>query len=370
MRQPIKFADKFKRFRMAAGYLKLINLRQVLTGFVAVSVFAFMLTSCKDSEKGVDVSHIEVDLKSHRLDKELAQLDTNHLTAGLQDLKQRHPLFLDFYLDTLMGFGVMGDYSAGNPAVQAGLRPFLAHSDIRGLFDTVARHYPDTKKIDADLRKGFQHLKYYYPDYHVPEIVYIISGLNQWSAFTYDTMFVGVGLDMFLGEHYPFYKAVQLPDYAIRKCKPEYIPVNVFQAVYRDRHPFIMESRTLLDMMVQRGKEQYFLSKVIPFAHDTLRLGFSSAQLQWCEDNEADIYNFFIRQNLLYETNWQKILRYVNDGPNATGMPPESPGNIGTWVGWRIVKAYVSKHPDAKPDDIFRHPDAQRMLQESGYKPR
>ncbi len=316
------------------------------------------------------MDEIKIDLTTQRLDRDLAAVDTNNLEAGLQQLSAKYPLFFNFYLDTLMGFGVNGNYAASNPAIQSGLRPFLSHPDIRGLFDTVAVHFPDTKKSDEELRKGFQYLKHYYPSHHIPKIVYFISGLNQWSAITYDTIIVGVGLDMFLGPQYPFYAAVQLPQYVINKCRPEYIPVNVFQAIYRGKHPFVMEGRTLLDMMIQRGKEQYFLERIIPFVNAHMRFGFSEEELEWCESNEAGIYNFFVTQNLLYETNWQKIVRYVNDGPNATGMPPESPGNIGSWVGYRIVKAFLEQRPETGMEELFRYEDAQRMLQESKYKPK
>ena len=326
---------------------------------------------CLEGEKKPDVTKVDIELQTRRLDIDLAQIDTNDVASGLRQLKQKYPDFLDFYLDTLMGFGVLGKYDNANPAISSGLRSFLTHSDIRGLFDTVIHHFPNTTKTNEELEKGFQYLKHYYPAFEVPKIVYLTSGLNQWAAFTYDSTIVGIGLDMFLGTQYPFYEAVQMPAYVIRKCSREYISANVFQAIYRDRHPFVMEGRTLLDMMLQRGKEQYFLSKIIPFADDTIRLGYTKEQLEWCVASEAQVYNFFIRDNLLYETNWQKILRYVNDGPNSTGMPAESPGNIGTWLGLQIVTAYVKQHPEISLQELLaQETDTQTFLRESKYKPK
>jgi hypothetical protein len=131
-----------------------------------------------------------------------------------------------------------------------------------------------------------------------------------------------------------------------------------------------MEERTLLDMMIQRGKEQYFLSKMLPEVADTLRFGYSKKQLEWCRNSEAEIYNFFITKNLLYDTHLQQTARYITDGPTSTGMPPQSPGNVGTWLGYQIVKAYVGQHPDMKMDALFAQDNAQQILQESKYKPR
>jgi hypothetical protein len=337
---------------------------------MAVAAMLMVTASCKGDGDAPDVSGVKVDLNTRRLDIDLSKLDTAHLGEGLTALKKKYPDFLDFYLDNLMQFGINGNYSDEAPGVREHLKQFLSYKDFRGLFDTVARHYPDTKEIDGQLRKGFQYWKHYYPERSVPKVVYFISGLNNWSAVTVDTDIVAIGLDMYLGADYPYYKSVGIPDYAARLLKPDLIPVNTFKSIYQERHPFVMENRHLLDMMVQRGKEQYFLSKIIPFVPDSVRLGFTSKQMDWCVANEALIYNFFVKANMLYETNWSKIVRYVTDGPEATGMPAESPGNVGSVLGWQIVKAYVATHPQVTMEQLFALPDAQALMQEAKYKPR
>lgn len=338
-------------------------------------VFCLLLAAlhfygCGNNKNNPDVSSVAVQLTSIRFDEPFAKLDTGNLAIGLQQLKNEYPFFLDFYLDTLMGFGVNGQYNDSNPAIDKGLKPFLSHPDIRGLMDTVAAHFPNVKQCDEDLKKGFQYLKNYYRNYTIPKVVYFISGLNKWYAFTVDSSLVGIGLDMFLGEKYPFYQAVQIPNYALAKCSPEYIPVNVFQAIFRNQHPFNDDDKNLLDMMIQRGKEQYFLSKIIPFVDENIRIGYTQKQLKWCHDNEAMIYNFLVKENLLYETGKAKIVRFVNDGPYSVGMTEESPGNIGTWVGLQIVEHFVSNHPDIALEELMKPTDPQQFLFQSGYKPR
>ncbi|HXS38422.1 MAG TPA: hypothetical protein VN721_17095 [Flavipsychrobacter sp.] len=329
-----------------------------------------VLSSCNNGEKLPYVSNIKISLQTRRLDVDLAQLDTNRLSMGLQQLKQKYPDFLDFYLDTLMGFGIHSNYVDTNQAIVHGLKNFLTQHDYRGLFDTVAKHFPDTKEVDEQITKGYQYMKYYFPDFQVPKIIYLVSGLNNWAAFTVGNNIMGIGLDMFLGDQYPFYRSVGLPDYMDTHLRPSYIPVAVFSATYQDMHPFVNEGRTLLDMMIQKGKQQYFLSKVLPFVDDTTRLGYTGRQLEWCNKSEAQVYNFFVRENLFYETNWEKVLRYVNDAPSATGMPAESPGNIGSWEGLQIVKAYMGKHPKTTMDELFKDSDAEQFLLASGYRPK
>ena len=50
-------------------------------------------------------------------------------------------------------------------------------------------------------------------------------------------------------------------------------------------------------------------------------------------------------------------------------MPEASPGNIGQWVGLRIVQKYASLHPDYSPQQIMQTPD-RLIFDESKYKPK
>lgn len=348
--------------------MSLHTVRTRLINFCSASLL-LLLAACGNNSETPNVSSQKITLSTRRFDRDLAAIDTAHITESLSALRQKYPDFLDFWLGNIMPFRKSANSAGSDSDIRQHLHVFLTHKDFRGLFDTVAKHYPDTKSIDEPLSKGFQYYLHYYPLRSVPKIVYFVSGLNNWSAVTVDTGIVGIGLDMFLGEAYPFYQSVGVPQYMYRQLRPEAAPVFAFRALYQDKHPFVAESSSLLDMMVQRGKEQYFLTKILPFLSDADRLGFTDAQTKWCEENEALIYNFFVKGGMLYETNWGKILRYVNDGPQAAGMPAESPGNVGSWLGLQIVKAYAAKHSKLSLEELLAVKDAQAMLQEGGYKP-
>jgi hypothetical protein len=329
------------------------------------------LLSCGEGVEKPDVSDVKVNLSTRRLDKDLYRIDTSKIGAGLQQLNSKYPDFLNFYLDTLLGFGVHGNFSDTAAPVRFGVKGFLTHKDYRGLYDTIVKHFPDTKDIDEELTGGFKYVKHYFPSYQVPKIIYLTSGLNNWGAFTYGDNILGIGLDMFLGQGYPFYGSVGIPEYMNRKLNRDYLPVAAFRAVHQNHIPFQPENKNLLDMMIARGKEMYFIDKVLPDIAKATKLAYTEEQLKWCEDNEGMIYNFFVRENLLYDKDWQKILRYVNDGPTSAGMPSQSPGNIGAWVGWQIVDAYAKQNPKLSLQQLLQiEEEPQVFLQKSKYKPR
>lgn len=326
-----------------------------------------MVSSCQTTgpDKNVDVSGVTVDYRSIRFDRELFACDTNRLQETIDALRNKYPDFAAIYFNELTGFAKTDDQAVFLNSV----RHFLSYKDYRALFDTVFLVYPDVKKQDAQLLDLFRHVRYYFPEKKLGTVYYFTTGLNFWSAVTVDSA-VGVGLDMYLGKDYPYYASVQIPDYQIRRCEEEFIPVNVSRAIYQDMVPFEAEGKTLLDLMLQKGKELLFLEYTLPDANDELLMGYTPEQLQWCRDNEGMIWSYFAKQKLLYSTHWQDILRYVNDGPNSTGMPPESPGNIGSWIGWQLARKYLAEHPELKWNQfIFDQMPAQSVLQASKYKP-
>lgn len=342
----------------------------ILSFLILLSSAAIFISGCRDNKKP-DISKINIDLKTKRLDKDLYALDTNNIAEGLKSIEAKYPEFIGFYLDTLMGFGINHDYNDSNPGIQKGLKTFLTHEDYRGVFDTVLAQYPDVQPINEELIKGFKYVKYYFPNYETPEIIYLVSGLNNYGALTYGDHTIGVGLDMFLGKDYPFYQSVGIPEYFSKQLTRDYIPVAVFRTIYRETNPFVADGRVLLDMMIQSGKEMYYVKQVLPNTEEATILAYTDEQLQWCEENEAMVYDFFARKELLYENNLQKVVRYVMDGPNATGMPAQSPGNIGAWLGLQIVESYMHLHPEKTLKQLVEDPiDAQRFLMESKYKPK
>ena len=46
------------------------------------------------------------------------------------------------------------------------------------------------------------------------------------------------------------------------------------------------------------------------------------------------------------------------------------PGRVGQWVGLQIVRKYVAEHPEVTLVRLMAEKDAQRILNESHYRPK
>ena len=187
--------------------------------------------------------------------------------------------------------------------------------------------------------------------------------------------YVGIGLDMFLGKDSPFYPALvqSIPQYISRRFTPENITPRVVETYIREElYPEADASVSLLDKMVYNGKVLYLMQKALPNAPDSLLIGYTEAQSAWCKTYETDIWAYFIDEKLIFESDYAKIQKFLTDAPFTPGLGEnnQSAPKLGVWVGWQIVKNYMDKHPELEPKDLLALQDAQKILRNSGYKPK
>ena len=125
----------------------------------------------------------------------------------------------------------------------------------------------------------------------------------------------------------------------------------------------------MLDLMINNGKQLYVLDRLLPFAPDSVIMEVTGPQMEWLLGNEREMWAYFLKEDLLYSSTWQDIRKFVEYSPHSPGMPPEAPGRTANFVGWRIVREYMQRHPQASMEDLLAVEDAQELLDRSRYKP-
>lgn len=331
-------------------------------------LFTCLITGCSQPDKAPDVSNIPMQVSLSRFDQAFMSVNTKHLQAELQKLKQQYPVFFPIYMNRIMNFN-----NAESNAKQSYpiIKKFIQSKDIQNLQDTINAHFTREriKKLQNDLNKSFRYIKYYFPDFHPPKVVTFMSALSNYGAITVDSV-LGVGLDMFLGKDFILYKklANPYPDYILKRFSPNNLVVSCMKALARKNYP-PQSQGTLLDQMIAHGKILYFLDKVLPHTSDSLKIHYSQKQLDWCKKNEQFIWQYFIRNSLLYKKKSLTIRYYIGPGPSSRGMPKNAPGNIGSWVGWQIIRKYMKENPKVSLATLMKLTDSQKTLNLSGYQP-
>ncbi|MGE6218683.1 gliding motility lipoprotein GldB [Nubsella zeaxanthinifaciens] len=340
-------------------YLQAI--RQSYLFFLCAVVFF----SCKSGKKP-DVSQIKVDIKIERFDKDLYAGKGKDLAYTDSLLYRKYGAFYEDFI-----FKMVGNDSFTRLEVLKGLYDDRAYTDLNHEVDSV---FPNLTKVEADLSETFKYVKYYYPKAQIPRFISFLSGFSYQTPIGDD--YVGIGLDMFLGQDSKFYGALvhSIPLYLSRRFTPEYIVPRaseyyVRENLFKERD----EDRSLLSKMIYNGKILYFMDQILPEnTPDSVKIGYTNQQLEWCKSFEGDIWGYYLENNLLFETDYPKIQVYLSEGPFTPGLGENrlSAPKLGVWTGWQIVRKYMEENPKVTLQQLMEERDAQKILTQSKYKPK
>ena len=330
-----------------------------------IFLFAIAFISCKQGNRP-DISNINLDIKIDRFDKTLYAAKTKNPAEVDQTLSKNYGVFYDDYIHRMIG---SPEYS--NAEVLSTLFKDQAYADLTKEVDSI---FPDLNAQEQGLTETFKYIKYYYPKAKLPKFVSFVSGFAY--QMPVGDNYLGIGLDMFLGKDSKFYKAIvqSVPLYLSRRFAPEYIVPRVVETyAHEELFPEPDENRALLSKMVFQGKILYFLDQVLPEnTTDSTKIGYSNEQLQWAQRFEGDIWAYFLENNFLYETDYQKIQVFLSEGPFTPGLGEnrDSAPKLGTWTGWQVVKKYMKENPKITLQQLMAEHDAQKILNQSKYKPK
>jgi len=334
-----------------------------------------LLISCSNKEKGPDVSGIKVTLAVNRFDEAFFGMDTTNIDKSIQVLNSSYPEFLQPFLQTIVGV---------NDA--AGVTSFF-HSN-KNIFDSAQKKYSNFEPVKKEIENAFRHVKFYFPSYKLPsQIIPIIGPMNSiddmakmpngdYSPDFIGSGFLGISLQFYLGKDFSLYKADYFinnvaPLYRSRRFDREYITADVMKVVISvDLFPDKSNTMPLIDQMIEKGKQWWLLDKFLPDTPDSIKTGYTQKQLQWCEENEGLIWSYIIKNEDLHTINPVTIQTYIGEAPFTQGFSQEySPGNLGSWIGWQIVKRFVANKASLKPADVMAA-SAKEILEEAKYKPK
>lgn len=332
-------------------------------GYLFVIVLAVCF-GCGRQKKVPDVSNIKVNLPLQRFEQDFFAIDTNNIDYELSALQSRYGNFLNDYLYNILQLPTEKD------SVIAIVKRFL--KDYKPVYE-AAGNIKNLKEQQNAVVYSLKLVKHYFPEYGLPPSLITFVGPVEGYGNVLTPEGLAVGLQLYLGKNYPLYNENFLrdvyPSYISRRFEPEYIAVNCIKNIVDDIYPQNTSGKPLIENMIEQGKRLYMLDLFMPETPDSLKTGYTAAQLKGAEENEALIWNFFLQNNLLYVSDPSQIRDYINDAPNTAVFGEASPGNIAQFTGWQIIKKYMADHPEATLQQLLSTP-ANKIFQEAKYKPK
>ncbi len=345
-----------------------------LYGIIIALTICIAYSACKTEpkESHPDVSNIEVEFDLIRLDEAVFKMDTNNLSHELDVVMDQYPSAASLY------FGTLNPYTASRnrDTIAHRLGTFLKDPFFQNLQDTIGLIFGDMADLKEEYRKGYQYFKHYFPEADIANVYTMNTGFS-YQRFLFEdddeTNALGVSLDLFLGNEYP-YKRIdpQNPSfskYLTRSFDKKHLVKKTMEILVDDQLGEVNGVR-MIDQMIHNGKRLYILDHLLPETHDSIIMEYTTEQMNWVKENELEMWAYFFDQELFYETNTMTLKKYLSPNPNSPGMPSEAPGRTANYIGWQIVKKYMNRNPRTSMQDLINYSDAQKLLEQSKYKPK
>lgn len=290
-----------------------------------------------------------------RYEKVLFGLNKNQLSKEMASLYPEYSFFLgNNWQDTM---NILRIYN------------FLNDPNIQEIYKLTVSKYPEVTSLEGNLTDAFSLYREAYPEKPIPHVFTYVSGMDlENPVYFYDTA-MAIGLDLFLGSEASVYAKAGIPKYKSNNFTPEHILAQCMLSVSNTIIRVDEKKNTLLDQMVMAGKALYFLDATLPDGKDEYKIGYTPGQLAWSQKNESKIWAFIIENQLLFSSDSQGITKLLTDAPFTAGFAAESPGRLGAYMGWQIVKEYMKEADGVSLKQLLEDTDAQLILKVSKFKP-
>lgn len=310
------------------------------------AIVLFLMVSCK-TEKAmeVDVSDVDITLSVNRFEKKFYEADE----TTLQKVKNEFPYLFPEQNDSIW-LNKIND------------------KEERELYQKSQLMFDDFEIEKNQIKDLFKHVKYYHPDFETPKIITLITNLDYQSKIVYADSLLFVSLDMYLGKDSEVYQ--DFPVYLSQNFEKSQLVVDISSAI-SERYFKADKGRQFLDLVVGAGKKTYMIDSYLPSVSDAKKIGYNDAEYEWATANEAQIWKYFVENKLLYSTDSKLVDRFMTAAPFSKfyiDIDKESPGRIGVWLGWQIVRSYMINN-DVTLQQLLQT-DAEEIFNKSKYKPK
>jgi hypothetical protein len=330
-----------------------------ITSVALYSLF-FFLVSCSGDRFEVDTSQVDYHPEFLRLDRAIFDGQGKPGQEKLSLMKEQYGSFLDVYTVDIMQMP-----PSDNPMLPEFLSRFTGDPTWQKLQESVDQVYPDLSVEEAELTEALRAYSVHFDEGDLPNLVAYNSGFNV--GIFPSTEWLGVGLEWYLSPENEVVKQLPpdlFPQYKRDKMKPQYLSVNALKGwlFFKNQD---LAGEDMLSSIVFNGKMLY-ITRALMEVNDADLLNYTPVQLEWAEDSEYAIWTYLLENDLVFSTDFRQINKMMNDGPFTPGMPAESPGGVGNWLGLQMVEAFMNENENLTLQDLLGSGDRQIL---ETYKP-
>ena len=244
----------------------------------------------------------------------------------------------------------------------------LQNPQWREVYEEVEKKYKNFGAEQTDIEDLFKHIKYYFPTVITPQIYTAIGEMDYLNKAIYANDKLVIALELYLGKDHKFYS--EFPAYLRQNFEQRQMLPDVVSSFSYGILP-APKDKELLSLMINSGKDLYLKDILLPDYTDAERIGYTEDQIKWCAENEDYMWQFFVSNKLLFSTDSRLPNRFINLAPFSKfylEIDNETPGRVGQWLGWQIVRSYMQNNEVTVPQLLKM--DAKEIFEKSKYKPK
>ena len=319
-----------------------------MTNKILLLTLSILFLSCdKKSKVEKEIEEIPVEIKVERFDQAFFEAKPSDLPA----LKQKYPLFFPKNTPDEVWIEKMQD-----PQWQE------LYGEVNGKFSNFSTETQEIENL-------FKRIKYFYPETKSPKVVTMISEMDYHNKAILADSLLLISLELYLGKDHKFY-ANEFPEYIRNNFEKRQMMPDVVES-FAQRKVAPPVGNTLLAQMVYAGKILYLKDQLLPDYTDAEKIGYTPEQIEWAIDNEGYMWRFFVDKSILYSSEQKLVTRFIAMAPFSKfylEIDNESPGRVGKWVGWQIVRSFMLNNDISLQQMLAM--DAKELFEKSRYKPK
>lgn len=327
------------------------------------AVLTVLIYSCSHDKLDIDISNVEVSpVKFERFEKDFFSITPQNLEEKTTGLKTKYGAFYHMFVTTVS--------SRRSPDDTSGILAFVGNKDMHDAFLETQKQIneSDINTLEEGMTDCLKRFKHHFPNRKLPKrFVTCMSGFDY--NFAYPDSVMAISLEMYLGRDNAFYKMLQWPQYQVRVLNKEYMLPDMVRGWIISEFDNGEPVNNLLNNMIQFGKVFYACDALLPETNDSIKIAYTTAQMNYCKEYEKNVWGYFAENNRLYENNMKTIGELTSDGPFTSAISKQCPPRIAMWIGWQIVRSYMKNNEKVTLEELMNEKDAQKILNKSKYRP-
>ncbi len=205
---------------------------------------------------------------------------------------------------------------------------------------------------------------------NLPERRYAAVVWGRYESVMFVDSVMLVAMNHYLGAEYDGYS--HFPLYMRLVKEPKLMPYDIAEALVATEMPYEGgDNATALSRMIYEGALTVAKIRAVDGGNHQDALGYRPEQLRFLETEEANLWRSLVSQGLLYDTSRTTVRKLVDPAPNTSLLDNRCPGRAGRYIGFRIVEAYLDKHPEATLPFLLSPEfyNSSSVLEQAHYEP-